>query len=161
MTLQAVYEGVAWVGLGFSESGGMLGSDAVIGLPHEGTALEYYLASYVSNVGVWEAPGKTYCRSCCTVSSCKRHAPQTWYIERFLLDLKFASTFNSSDRYICYRDLLPCRRVTCCCCIMVRKRYVVRPLRTRNTTTRTPPLPTIRSTSRPPPFLPTSPLQIL
>ncbi|CAN0581535.1 unnamed protein product, partial [Laminaria digitata] len=50
--LQAVYGGDAWISVGFSETGGMIGSDAVIGLPDEGTALEYYLTGYVRNVGV-------------------------------------------------------------------------------------------------------------
>eukprot|EP00904_Undaria_pinnatifida_P013446 jgi/Undpi1/9231/HiC_scaffold_26.g11689.m1 len=55
ITIQAVYEGDAWISVGFSESGGMLGSDAVIGLPDEETAAEYYLAAYDIS-GVTEAP---------------------------------------------------------------------------------------------------------
>lgn len=46
---QAVYEGEAWVGLGFSTTGSMFPADAVIGLPDETTGpFEYDLSSYVS-----------------------------------------------------------------------------------------------------------------
>lgn len=38
---QAVYAGEGYVGIGFSDSGSMSGSDAVVGLPDAGTALEY------------------------------------------------------------------------------------------------------------------------
>ena len=39
--MQAVYEGEGWLGIGFSDSGSMIGSDAVVGLPDENTVLEY------------------------------------------------------------------------------------------------------------------------
>ena len=47
---QAVYQGDGWLGIGFSDSGNMPGSDAVIGLPDEGTALEYDMDDYSTPV---------------------------------------------------------------------------------------------------------------
>lgn len=48
---QVVYEGEGYVGLGFSSNGDMVPADAVIGLPDEGTALEYDLSTYVGTAG--------------------------------------------------------------------------------------------------------------
>lgn len=56
---QAIYEGVAWVSVGFSPTGDMIVSDAVIGLPDDGTALEYDLTAYVSKLGVTPPPRGT------------------------------------------------------------------------------------------------------
>ena len=44
--MQAVYEGEGWLGIGFSDSGSMIGSDAVVGLPDEGTVLEYDMVEH-------------------------------------------------------------------------------------------------------------------
>ncbi|CAN0026268.1 unnamed protein product [Ascophyllum nodosum] len=41
VSVKAVYEGEGWLGIGFSDSGSMIGSDAVVGLPDENTVLEY------------------------------------------------------------------------------------------------------------------------
>lgn len=41
------YDGQAWVSLGFSPNGDMVGSDAVIGLPDAAEVVEYELASKV------------------------------------------------------------------------------------------------------------------
>lgn len=41
-----VYEGEGWVAVGFSDDELMPGSDAVIGLPDEETALEYDMPEY-------------------------------------------------------------------------------------------------------------------
>ncbi|CAM9850698.1 unnamed protein product [Ectocarpus fasciculatus] len=46
VTMQVVYDGEGYVGLGFSSTGDMVPADAVIGLPDEGTALEYDLSTY-------------------------------------------------------------------------------------------------------------------
>ncbi|CAN0417071.1 unnamed protein product, partial [Discosporangium mesarthrocarpum] len=46
VAVKVVYEGEAWVGVGFSASGGMFPADAVVGLPAEGTVLEYDLTGY-------------------------------------------------------------------------------------------------------------------
>ena len=51
LALQAVYDGEGWISLGFSDDGRMVPADAVIGLPDEATALEYFLTNKVSNVG--------------------------------------------------------------------------------------------------------------
>lgn len=44
--VQAVYEGEGWLSIGFSDHGRMRGSDAVIGLPADGTVLEYDMDDY-------------------------------------------------------------------------------------------------------------------
>ncbi|CAN0524821.1 unnamed protein product, partial [Laminaria digitata] len=44
--VQAVYPGEGWLGIGFSDRGAMPGSDAVIGLPADLTALEYDMDDY-------------------------------------------------------------------------------------------------------------------
>eukprot|EP00903_Cladosiphon_okamuranus_P015936 g14720.t1 len=46
VSVKAVYQGEGWLGIGFSDSGNMPGSDAVIGLPDEETALEYDMDNY-------------------------------------------------------------------------------------------------------------------
>lgn len=46
--MQAVYQGEGWLGVGFSDSGSMPGSDAVIGLPDDNTALEYDMPNYLA-----------------------------------------------------------------------------------------------------------------
>lgn len=45
-----------WVALGFSSNGYMVGSDAVVGVPNQGTALEYDLDSIVSS----QKPGSAW-----------------------------------------------------------------------------------------------------
>lgn len=45
-SLQGVYQGEGWLGIGFSDSGRMAGSDSVIGLPDDETALEYDMDNY-------------------------------------------------------------------------------------------------------------------
>lgn len=45
---KAVYEGEAYVGIGFSDNGAMVPGDAVIGLPDDGAVVEYDMAGYVS-----------------------------------------------------------------------------------------------------------------
>jgi hypothetical protein len=46
LTVELVYEGLAWLGLGFSSNGRMLGSLAVIGLPNEDVTAKYNLGAY-------------------------------------------------------------------------------------------------------------------
>ena len=41
-----MYDGEGWLGIGFSDDGLMIGSDAVIGLPDEETVSEYDMNSY-------------------------------------------------------------------------------------------------------------------
>ncbi len=48
LSYQAVYEGEGWVSVGFSTDGLMVVGDAVIGLPDNGTTLEYDMNGYVS-----------------------------------------------------------------------------------------------------------------
>eukprot|EP00752_Nemacystus_decipiens_P012683 g11236.t1 len=50
VAVKAVYQGEGWLGIGFSETGNMPGSDAVIGLPDDATALEYDMDSYSTPV---------------------------------------------------------------------------------------------------------------
>ncbi|CAM9906597.1 unnamed protein product, partial [Choristocarpus tenellus] len=42
---KVTYTGTGWVSLGFSDTGDMIGSDAVIGLPNDQSVLEYDLTS--------------------------------------------------------------------------------------------------------------------
>ena len=51
LALQAVYDGEGWISVGFSDDGRMVPADAVIGLPDEATALEYFLTNKVRR---WE-----------------------------------------------------------------------------------------------------------
>lgn len=51
VSLQAVYDGEGWISVGFSDDGRMVPADAVIGLPDEATALEYFLTNKVRIVG--------------------------------------------------------------------------------------------------------------
>lgn len=48
LILQVVYNGLAWVAVGFSSDGEMVGSDAVIGLPDVESAAEYDLDGQVA-----------------------------------------------------------------------------------------------------------------
>ncbi|KAL7524891.1 hypothetical protein ACHAXR_000760, partial [Thalassiosira sp. AJA248-18] len=45
--MELILEGKAWVAIAFSEDGKMIGSEAVIGIPGEGTVLKYNLGSKV------------------------------------------------------------------------------------------------------------------
>jgi len=54
ITMQAIYDGVAWVSIAFSTDGSMIGSEAVIGVPEE-VPLKYNLDSK-SNSGVTPMP---------------------------------------------------------------------------------------------------------
>lgn len=47
--LQAIYIGEAWISVGFSTDGNMVGSDAVIGLPDDGSVMEYDLTTKVKS----------------------------------------------------------------------------------------------------------------
>lgn len=53
--LQAIYTGNAWISVGFSTDGLMIGSDAVIGLPDDGSVMEYDMASKVRSTSVFRA----------------------------------------------------------------------------------------------------------
>ncbi|CAN0464209.1 unnamed protein product [Ascophyllum nodosum] len=69
VSVKAVYEGEGWLGIGFSDSGSMIGSDAVVGLPDEGTVLEYDMVEHdtpsesaekeISNNTITQADGVT------------------------------------------------------------------------------------------------------
>ncbi|CAM9378998.1 unnamed protein product [Pylaiella littoralis] len=69
VSVKAVYDGEGWLGIGFSDSGKMPGSDAVIGLPGDETVLEYDLDGYstpvqaaqqeISNATITQAAGVT------------------------------------------------------------------------------------------------------
>lgn len=43
---KAVYQGEGWLGIGFSDSGRMPGSDAVVGLPTDDSVMEYDMDDY-------------------------------------------------------------------------------------------------------------------
>lgn len=62
-----MYQGEGWLGIGFSESGNMPGSDAVIGLPDEATALEYDMDNYGTPV---ESAEQVPCVSVCVAVWC-------------------------------------------------------------------------------------------
>ncbi|CAM9712018.1 unnamed protein product [Ectocarpus sp. 12 AP-2014] len=69
VSVKAVYQGEGYLSIGFSDSGNMPGSDAVIGLPDEATALEYDMDSYgmpeeaadqeISNATITQVDGVT------------------------------------------------------------------------------------------------------
>lgn len=55
ITIQMTYQGEAWVGFGISPEGGMIGADAVIGLPAAGEVVQHDLAGKtVALVTPWE-----------------------------------------------------------------------------------------------------------
>lgn len=54
--MQVYYSGESWTSIGFSEDGMMIGSDAVIGLPDDETALEYNLTLQVRLTGMRHIP---------------------------------------------------------------------------------------------------------
>ncbi|KAL7534607.1 hypothetical protein ACHAWF_004885 [Thalassiosira exigua] len=45
ISMEVTYDGEAWVGIGFSRDGKMVGSEAVLGLPSESSVLKYNLAA--------------------------------------------------------------------------------------------------------------------
>ncbi|KAL7541591.1 hypothetical protein ACHAWF_006979 [Thalassiosira exigua] len=55
ITMEVTYDGEAWVGIGFSRDGQMVGSEAVLGLPSESSVLKYNMASKSSS-GVQPMP---------------------------------------------------------------------------------------------------------